>query len=177
MRNPHFFKKCCHFRWLCFDLYRKYHNFERNEICATVFLKWTDFRLMKVFTAWLWNTNWSFFRNQRLSKNATIDSVFQASSEPNNDKPSQPYFELYKTDFDTFNALHTYLCLWGGSEGDTSVMLGMIHNILQFTHFFRSRHNFKNWRLHELQNCRFEGSDDITLPNFIESKIINWRDS
>lgn len=62
-------------------------------------------------------------RNQRLSKNATIDSVFQASSEPNNDKPSQPYFELYKTDFDTFNALHTYLCLWGGSEGDTSVML------------------------------------------------------
>ena len=28
-------------------------------------------------------------------------------------------------------------------------MLGMIHNILQFTQFFRSRHNFKNWRLHE----------------------------
>ena len=104
---------------------------------------------MKVFTAWLQNTNRIFFRNQRLSKNATIDSVFQASSEPNNDKPSQPYFELYKTDFDTFNALHTYLCLWGGSEGDTSVMLGMIHNILQFTQFFRSRHNFKNWRLHE----------------------------
>ena len=25
----------------------------------------------------------------------------------------------------------------------------MIHNILQFTQFFRSRHNFKNWRLHE----------------------------
>ena len=87
------------------------------------FQKWKIDRLIKVFTAWLWNTNWIFFRNQRLSKNATIDSVFQASSEPNNDKPSQPYFELYKTDFDTFNALHTYLCLWGGSEGDTSVML------------------------------------------------------
>ena len=113
------------------------------------FQKWKIDRLIKVFTAWLRNTNWIFFRNQRLSKNATIDSVFQASSEPNNDKPSQPYFELYKTDFDTFNALHTYLCLWGGSEGDTSVMLGLIHNILQFTQFFRSRHNFKNWRLHE----------------------------
>ena len=25
----------------------------------------------------------------------------------------------------------------------------MIYNILQFTQFFRSRHNFKNWRLHE----------------------------
>ena len=28
-----------------FDLYWKYHNFERNEIRATVFLKWTDFSL------------------------------------------------------------------------------------------------------------------------------------
>ena len=28
-----------------FDLYWKYHNFERNEDCATVFLKWTDFIL------------------------------------------------------------------------------------------------------------------------------------
>ena len=27
----------------CFDLYWKYHNFERFEIHATVFLKWTDF--------------------------------------------------------------------------------------------------------------------------------------
>ena len=28
----------------CFDLYWHYHNFERNEIRATGFLKWTDFR-------------------------------------------------------------------------------------------------------------------------------------
>ena len=26
----------------CFDLYWKYHNFERNEICTTVFLKRTN---------------------------------------------------------------------------------------------------------------------------------------
>ena len=31
--------------YFCYDLYWKYHNFERNEDCATVFLKWTDFIL------------------------------------------------------------------------------------------------------------------------------------
>ena len=35
-----FFQNCGTFY---FDLYWKYHNFERNEICATVFLKSTDF--------------------------------------------------------------------------------------------------------------------------------------
>ena len=44
MRESRFFQNCGTF-W--FDLYWKYHNFERNEIRATVFLKWTDFR--KVF--------------------------------------------------------------------------------------------------------------------------------
>ena len=29
-----------------FDLYWKYHNFERNEICATDFLKWTDLTMI-----------------------------------------------------------------------------------------------------------------------------------
>ena len=40
MRDPHFFQNCGTF---CFDLYWKYHNFERNEIRETGFLKWTDF--------------------------------------------------------------------------------------------------------------------------------------
>ena len=40
MHESKFFKNCGTF---CFDLYWKYHNFERNEIRATVFLKWTDF--------------------------------------------------------------------------------------------------------------------------------------
>ena len=44
MRNPHFFQKCCHFCWLCFDFSKNDNTFERNEDCATVFLKWTDFR-------------------------------------------------------------------------------------------------------------------------------------
>ena len=44
MRNPHFFQKCCHFRWLCFDFSKNDNTFERNEDCASVFLKWTDFR-------------------------------------------------------------------------------------------------------------------------------------
>jgi len=61
-------------------------------------------------------------RNQRL-KNHNLDTMFQSQSSQNNDSSMTPNFELYKTDFDTFNALHTYLCLWGGSEGDTSVLL------------------------------------------------------
>ena len=35
-----FFQNCSTF---CFDLYWKHHNFERNEIRKTVFLKWMDF--------------------------------------------------------------------------------------------------------------------------------------
>ena len=42
MRESHFFQNCGTF---CFDLYWKYHNFERNEIRATAFVKWTDFRV------------------------------------------------------------------------------------------------------------------------------------
>ena len=43
MRESRFFQNCGTF---CFDLYWKYHNFERNEVRATVFLKWTDFSSM-----------------------------------------------------------------------------------------------------------------------------------
>ena len=42
MHNPRFFQKCCHFHWLCFDFSNNDNTFERNEDCATVFLKWTD---------------------------------------------------------------------------------------------------------------------------------------
>ena len=48
MCNPHFFQNCGSFQyninWLCFDFMKNYHNFERNEDRATVFLKWKDFR-------------------------------------------------------------------------------------------------------------------------------------
>ena len=47
MRNCHFFQKHWHFCWLCFDFSKNYNTFERNEDCATVFLKWTDFGEMK----------------------------------------------------------------------------------------------------------------------------------
>jgi hypothetical protein len=36
--------------------------------------------------------------------------------------PSLPYYEHYKTDFDTFNALHSHLSLWGGSEGMVAII-------------------------------------------------------
>ena len=52
LRDPHFFQNCGSFQynisWLCFDVswccIENYHNFERNEDHATVFLKWRDFR-------------------------------------------------------------------------------------------------------------------------------------
>ena len=44
LHNPHFFQKCCHFLWN--QVSEKYNPFERNEDCATVFLKWTDFKKM-----------------------------------------------------------------------------------------------------------------------------------
>ena len=40
----HFFQKCRHFHGLCFDFRGNDNTFERNEDCATVFLKSTDFR-------------------------------------------------------------------------------------------------------------------------------------
>ena len=45
MHNPHFFQKCCHFRWNQNKVSKNDNTFERNEDCATVFLKWTDFRI------------------------------------------------------------------------------------------------------------------------------------
>ena len=41
MCDPHFFQNC---GTSCIE---KYHNFERNEDCATVTLKWTDFTCKK----------------------------------------------------------------------------------------------------------------------------------
>ena len=41
MRESRFFQNCGNF---CFDLYWKYHNFERIMILATVLLKWTNFK-------------------------------------------------------------------------------------------------------------------------------------
>ena len=35
------------FWYVLFYLYWKHHNFERNENCATVFLKWMDFTIFK----------------------------------------------------------------------------------------------------------------------------------
>ena len=43
MRKSSFFHNCATF---CFDFYWKYHNFERNKICASV--KWTDFSVWEI---------------------------------------------------------------------------------------------------------------------------------
>ena len=62
MRDPHFFQNCGTFQynisWLCFDVswccIEKYHNFERNEDRATVFLKWTDFSTKRQIISGRW---------------------------------------------------------------------------------------------------------------------------
>ena len=63
-------------------------------------------------------------RQQRLSHNRQSLEAMLSNTGDKNDW-TIPYYELYKTDFDTFNALHTlhHLSLWGGSQGDTSVIL------------------------------------------------------
>ena len=47
MRECSFFPNCGTF---CFDFYWKYHNYERKRICATVFLKWTDFSIWEILS-------------------------------------------------------------------------------------------------------------------------------
>ena len=48
MCKLHFFQKCFHVRWnqnkVSWCCIETYHNFERNEDRATVFLKWTNFK-------------------------------------------------------------------------------------------------------------------------------------
>ena len=65
--------------------------------------------------------NAQFQRQQRVSHNKhTLEAIL---SKNDNKDASVPYYEQFKCDFDTFNDLHTYLSLWGGSEGDTSIIL------------------------------------------------------
>ena len=61
MRESRFFQNCGAF---CFDLYWKYHDFEWNEIRATVFIKWMDFA--KVFH--YWENNSEFWLGNSLNK-------------------------------------------------------------------------------------------------------------
>ena len=68
--------------------------------------------------------NEQLIRNQKNSAKNSIQSIFNA--EDYKTDPSLPYYELYKTDFETFVALHSHLCLWGGGDNDgmdTSVIL------------------------------------------------------
>ena len=60
LRNPHFFQKCCHFRWNHNKVRENDNSFERNEDCATVFLTWTDFNIWSRFesTVKLGNKEW-----------------------------------------------------------------------------------------------------------------------
>ena len=44
----------------CFDLYWKYHNFERNEILVIGFLIWTDFKRFKLHL-------WHQYRTTRIN--------------------------------------------------------------------------------------------------------------
>ena len=68
MRESRFFKSCGTF---CFDLYWKYHNFERIEIRATVFLKQTNFSEPKIryffpILSWIYVDNIKILRNKDL---------------------------------------------------------------------------------------------------------------
>ena len=66
--------------------------------------------------------NEQLVRQQKSCKHS-IESIFNTEDKAGQD-PSQPYYELYKTDFESFNALHSQLSLWGSGDSlDTSVIL------------------------------------------------------
>ena len=68
--------------------------------------------------------NEQLIRQQKNSAKHSIQSIF--NTEDYKTDPSLAYHELYKTDFETFVALHSHLCLWGGGDNDgmdTSVIL------------------------------------------------------
>jgi hypothetical protein len=62
--------------------------------------------------------------------------------------PTLPYYELYKTDFDTFCSLHQYLSLWGGPNQSLLVSV---------KHFF----------------CRWQGLSEpsLILPMILSESI------
>ena len=67
LRNPHFFQKCSHFHWNLNKVRENDNTFERNEDCATVFLKWKDFN--RIFWKWcLQLNNYNFLLAQELAK-------------------------------------------------------------------------------------------------------------
>ena len=49
MRESRFFQDCGTFNT---NQNKKYHNFERIKICATVFLEWRDFRHQENVAMW-----------------------------------------------------------------------------------------------------------------------------
>ena len=57
-----------------FELYWKYHNFERNEICAIVFLKWTDFKQYQQKRKWI-ELGWFILWIQSLGRNFHPSSI------------------------------------------------------------------------------------------------------
>ena len=63
MRNPHFFQKSCHFLWNHNKISKNDNTYERNEDCATVFLKWTDF-------------SWALINHSKASKKVVFENDF-----------------------------------------------------------------------------------------------------
>ena len=78
--NNNIMLKSVHF---CFDLHWKYHNFERNKISATVFLKWMDFRetLSSLTRNWIASTPTSTDIGQPSHESSNhISSIFETLS-------------------------------------------------------------------------------------------------
>ena len=75
---------------------------------------------LKLRNYFIFGANSTLTLNRLAYNQQSLEAIF---SNGDRQDTSVPYYELYKTDFDTFNAIHTHLSLWGGSQGDTSVIL------------------------------------------------------
>lgn len=58
--------------------------------------------------------NEQFQRQQRLETSAGIQHIFNSNL---------PFYQLYQTDFDTFNAIHSHLSLWGSENDETTSVI------------------------------------------------------
>ena len=150
MPNPHFFQKCCHFCWLCFDFSKNVNIFERNEDWATVFLKWKDFtKELKKNAKVLKHTNncelddyWKGCAIQwtHISWNLKASKKFKSSS-----------FKNYLALFCVGSSIHLILSrseffasylLWAHLN-DGSEKCHMPHNGLERVFFTTALHNYR----------------------------------
>ena len=136
-----------------FDLYWKYHNFVRNEIRATVILKWTDFSDLKNFA----NSRPSASNFKSFSR--SLEKFFLTAVGQNNFGNKIPFLNIIDLSSTSTKWIHKLIYLCGCS---TILWIGMT---TQSAGLFTIR-TWKNWRLwfHYKPQTRNSGIEITVIP-------------